>query len=109
MRNLPVLVALVVLSAISIGCSSGAYCSRNSKCKNQPATDMSDGGACASALNRIPQCKSQNEAYLNCALDHEVCTQDGKSDPTGTAGYAASQCVDQKKKLDTCIASDGGS
>jgi hypothetical protein len=108
MRNLPILSALLVLCAVSIGCSSGAYCERNSKCKNQPATDK-DGGACAATLNQFPGCKSQNEAYLNCALDHEVCTQDGKSDPTGTAGYAASQCVDQKKKLDTCIATDGGS
>src|SRR6185436_12508851 len=108
MRNLPILAALLVLSSISIGCSSGAYCERNSKCKNQPATDRSDGGACAATLNRYPQCKKQNEDYLNCALDHEVCTLDGKSDPNGTAGYAASQCVDQKKKLDTCIATDGG-
>ena len=110
MRNLPILAALLVLSAISIGCSSGAYCERNSKCKNQPATDKSDGGACAATLGVAgANCRVQNEAYLNCALDHEVCTPDGKTDPNGTLGYAASQCTDQKKKLDTCIATDGGS
>lgn len=114
MRNLPVVSLLLVLSvltvAVSIGCSSGAYCDRNSRCKNQPATDKSDGGACAATLNQFgPNCKAANEAYLNCALDHEVCTPDGKTDQTGTTGYAASQCADQKKKLDTCIATDGGS
>lgn len=110
MRNLPIVAALLVLSAISIGCSSGAFCERNSKCKNQPATDKSDGGACAVTVNQFgANCRTQQEAFLNCALDHEVCSTDGKSDPNGTAGYAASQCTDQKKKLDTCIATDGGS
>jgi hypothetical protein len=106
----PILSALLVLCAVSIGCSSGAYCERNSKCKNQPATDRSDGGACAATVNQYgPNCRTQHEAFLNCALDHEVCTSDGKTDPSGTAGYAQSSCVDHKKKLDTCIATDGGS
>jgi hypothetical protein len=113
MRNLPILSALFVLAAVltgvSIGCSSGAYCERNSKCKNQPATDRSDGGACAVTLGQYPQCRSQNEAYLNCTLDNEVCGLDGKTDPNATIGYSRTACADQKKKLDTCIATDGGS
>ncbi len=106
MRILPLL--SLILSGSILGCSSGAYCERNSKCKSQPPTDRSDGGACAAALSQYPQCKSRNEAWLNCQLDHEVCTPDGKTDPNGTAGYAASQCTGQRKDLDTCLATDGG-
>ena len=72
MRNLSKLLAALVLCAVSVGCSSGAYCERNSKCKNQPATDRSDGGACAAVLNRYPTCRKQHEDFLNCSLDHEA-------------------------------------
>ncbi len=103
-----ILIALVL--AMTAACSSGAFCDRTSKCKNQPPPDKSDGGACAMQVNQFgPNCASANEAYLNCTLDHEVCTSDGKTDVTGTLGYANSQCVSQKQALDTCIATDGGS
>lgn len=106
MRILPFVGLFLV--AVTLGCSSGAYCERNSKCKNQPPTDRGDAGACVLAVNQYPQCKSQNEAWLNCQLDHEVCTLDGKTDPNGTLGYAESSCRAQKQALDTCIATDGG-
>ena len=107
-----ILIALVLASflATAAACSSGAFCDRTSKCKNQPPPDKGDGGACPAQLNQFgANCKSQNEAYLNCWLDHEVCTVDGKTDVTGTTGYAASACVSQKTALDNCVATDAGS
>src|SRR6266536_3470238 len=103
-----ILIALFLLTTAA--CSSGAFCDRTSKCKNQPPPDKTDGGACPAQVGRYgANCKSPNEAYLNCWLDHEVCTTDGKTDVTGTTGYAASQCTSQKTALDNCISTDGGS
>src|SRR5581483_3160562 len=102
-----ILIALVL--TMTAACSSGAFCDRTSKCKNQPPPDKSDGGACPAQVNQFgASCAEKNQAYLNCWLDHEVCTTDGKTDVTGTTGYANSQCVSQKAALDSCIATDGG-
>jgi hypothetical protein len=64
--------------------------------------------ACTANLATFGNCQKQQEAWLNCEFDHEVCTMDGHHDENATFGYAISACKSQKQDLDTCVASDGG-
>jgi hypothetical protein len=102
MRILSLFVLLVLA-----GCSSGAYCERTSRCENEPKMNVM---MCQDTLKKLP-CPKQQEDWLNCQYDHEVCTMDKRHDGPATIGYANSACKGQKQALETCLAAppDGGS
>jgi hypothetical protein len=107
MRTLSLVSVLVGVFAVSlVHCGSGAFCDRQSKCPAEPKTDTK---ACNDDLAKFGACKSQQEAWLNCQYDHEVCTMDGHHDPNATLAYAISSCKSIKDALDQCLAHpDGG-
>jgi len=108
MRTLLPFVTAALLATSLIGCGSGAYCDRTSKCTNQPLRSDAQKKACNDDLTKAGSCKSQYEAWLNCQMDNEICAADGTSDPVATIAYATKPCQAAKDAYTSCVSPDAG-
>jgi hypothetical protein len=104
MRTVISLVTAVGLAASLIGCGSGPYCDRSSKCSQEPLKTEVQKKACTADLESAKTCKTQYEAWLNCQADREVCKADNTSDPVATFAYANAPCKPSKDAYTACVA-----
>lgn len=97
------ILAWLVVLALSPACSS-SICEKQ-KCAQDGPRPEDDRKQCQESIES--KCGVEQEAYVRCMYDAQVCGVDYRLDRKKTEVAQASSCATQKQELETCLAAAG--